>query len=223
MAEYACPSCGAPIPFRSSFSVYAVCASCGSTVVRGDRDVSLIGKMADLPDEITPLQLGAQLRHAGQTYALLGRLRMAWADGAWNEWFVDGGDRRGWLAEAQGFFALCFEEALPPSLAGAPPALGSTVTIGGRNFRVSDIKQATCVGSEGELPFPAPRGRVATYYDMIEPTGCFAGLEIADDEKRLYVGVYLRTSSLVFSGLRPVEGWTEPNASMMGDPALVSA
>ena len=72
--DIACPSCGATIPFRSSFSVYAVCSYCGSTVLRNDRDVRAIGSVADLPAEMTPLQVGAELDWRGKHYTLAGRL-----------------------------------------------------------------------------------------------------------------------------------------------------
>ena len=210
MAEYACPSCGAPIPFRSSFSVYAVCRSCGSTVLRTDRDVSVIGKMADLPDEMTPFQVGTGLSWQGQTYGLAGRVRMAWADGAWNEWFIDSAARKGWLCEAQGSLALAFETEVPPRLAG-PAKLGDVVDLAAEHFRISDIKRATCIGSEGELPFPAPRGRSATYYDMLSPVGGFAGLEDSDEGRRLYIGHYVEFDDLQFTNLREVEGWRVPH------------
>lgn len=222
MREYACPSCGAPVPFRSSFSVYAVCASCGSTVLRGDADVSRIGEMADLPDDMSPLQVGTLFTYRGQRYELLGRVRMGWADGAWTEWFFDGGGRQGWLAEAQGFLSVSFEHPAPAELPGAMPALGTVLRIDGTPYRVSDLKQATCTGSEGELPFAAPRGRTAEYADMVGPASGFAGLENGPDERRLYVGTYAGFDELAFANLRDVEGWTppRPGKDRSGDPRL---
>ena len=76
MPSVTCPSCGAPITFQSSFSVYAVCPACGSTVLRTDRDVTLIGKAADLPDEISPLQVGTQFRRGSEAFTLLGGWRL---------------------------------------------------------------------------------------------------------------------------------------------------
>ena len=222
MATYPCPSCGAPIEFRSSFSVYAVCSYCGSTVLRTDRDVSLIGKQADLPAEISPLQVGTQFSVGDETFELLGRVRIGWADGAWTEWFAQGPRRQGWLAEAQGFLALSFEQPVPPEL-DSPPGLGSVVSLGGDEFRVSDIKQATCLGGEGELPFPAPRGRGAVYYDMTNAHSRFAGLELAGAERRFYLGDYVDFDALRFRNLREVEGWTVPTAPPQADPRLPAA
>jgi len=90
-------------------------------------------------------------------------------------------------------------------------ALADVAEIGAEPFRVSDIKRATCVGSEGELPFPAPRGRSATYYDMLSPFGGFAGLEESDDGRRLYAGDYVEFDDLKFTNLREVEGWRVPH------------
>lgn len=220
MQSYTCPSCGAPITFRSSFSVYAVCESCGSTVLRADRDVAVIGTMADLPDEISPLQVGTSFSFDGARYTLLGRTRMAWADGAWSEWYADSGARQGWLAEAQGFYGFSVERPVPETLAGSHLALDQVVTIDGEAFRIADIKQATCIGSEGELPFAAPRGRVATYFDMIGRSSGFAGIEQSDEGRRLYVGRYVGFDALGFANLRKVDGWSEPTGvpEMAGDP-----
>ena len=220
MATYPCPSCGAPLAFRSSFSVYAVCSYCGSTVLRTDRDVSLIGKQADLPEEISPLQVGSKFVYRDEGFELLGRARMNWADGAWTEWFVQSPRRQGWLAEAQGFLALSFEQPVPPSLAGSPPALGAMLRIGDQEFRVSDIKRATCRGGEGELPFAAPRGRSAVYVDMTSPSAAFAGLEIAEAERRFYFGEYVDFDGLQFRDLREIEGWSRPATPAQADPRL---
>jgi hypothetical protein len=210
MAQYTCPSCGADLPFRSSVSVYAVCASCGSTVVRTDLAVEAIGIMATLPDEITPLQIGARLAWQGRHFTLLGRLRIGWEDGAWTEWFMDdGAASQAWLTEAQGLLAVSVEQDVPPALAAAP-SLGEVVMLGSTGFRVADIKRGTCLGSEGELPFAAPKGRIATYIDMVGQTAGFAGLEESEDGRRLYTGTYVPFERLGFTGLRDVEGWPPP-------------
>lgn len=215
MTPIPCPSCGAPIPFRTSFAVFAVCGYCGATVVRTDRDVSRIGQAADLPDEMTPIQVGTVVTAAGTPFTVAGRVRMSWEDGFWNEWFLagDGPAGAGWLAEAQGTWAVSFpcplEEAqgLNPDM---PPALGDPVRIRGRAFRVSDVKAASCVGSEGELPFAAERGWTALYADMLSEDGGFAGAEYSDDGARLFLGQYVTFASLRPRNLRPVEGWTAP-------------
>ena len=211
--DIACPSCGAAIPFRSSFSVYAVCSYCGSTVIRNDWDVRAIGSVADLPAEMTPLQVGTEFAWQGVRYTLAGRLRVAWQDGAWNEWFIVAGDTVGWLADAQGFLSIAFAQPIeqaPDLAAGALPAFGDTLTIAGRPFRVTDVKDAVCVGSEGELPFRAAMGRRATYLDMVDPTGGFASIESTVDSVELYRGKYVGFDALGLRNLRKLDRWAPP-------------
>jgi hypothetical protein len=193
-------------------------------VVRSDVAVEAIGHTATLPDDISPLRIGAKLTHARHTYTLLGRARMGWNDGAWSEWFMDDGTVQGWLTEAQGFLSVSFGQPLPPPLAtGSWPALGAEITLDGRVYRVSDLKQATCIGSEGELPFAAPGGRVVRYADMIGQSAGFASLEESGDERRLYTGAYVSFDDLSFENLRPVDGWTRPRSGpgTAGDPQFL--
>ena len=215
MTPLACPSCGAPLPFRTSFAVFAVCRSCGAAAVRRDRDVSSIGTVADLPDEVTPFQVGTDVEANGRRFTLAGRVRMAWADGFWNEWFMvaSAGDAQGWLAEAQGTLAMSFP--CPAAEAGGlspaePPGLGEVIQIRGEAFRVSDLKEARCIGSEGELPFAAPVGRAALYADMLSDSGGFAGAEYGPEGLRLFLGRYVAFNALRPRHLRPVEGWAAP-------------
>jgi hypothetical protein len=224
MPQFACPSCGAELRFRSSVSIYGVCASCGSMVMRTDVAVEAIGQMASLPEEISPLQIGTTLVHGRHRYTLLGRARMAWAHGAWTEWFMDDGSVQAWLTDAQGFLSVSFERPLPPDLAPSL-ALGSELTLYGNAYRVTDLKQATCIGSEGELPFAAPRGRVAHYTDITGPLAGFAGLEESEDGRQLYIGENVTFDQLAFGNLRPVDGWTLPHrrTANSGDPEFPRA
>src|SRR4051812_49254224 len=113
MQKFNCPSCGAGITFQSSVSFSLVCPYCRSLVVRHDKDVEAIGKMAELPDDISPFQIGTTGTFRKIHFALAGRMKIGWEDGCWNEWFffTDEG-KKGWLAEAQGSLILSFEEAL---------------------------------------------------------------------------------------------------------------
>ena len=73
MREFACPACGAPGTFQSGISVYAVCAYCRSMVLRRDAGVEAFGKMAVLPPDMSPLQIGSRGVFEGLSFALVGR------------------------------------------------------------------------------------------------------------------------------------------------------
>src|SRR5690348_11601741 len=106
---YDCPQCGAPVPFNSSIAVFAVCEHCRSMVVARGEQVQSMGTMAELPPDLSPLQRGTSGSWKGVAFELVGRVRVAWEDGSWNEWcavFADG--RTGWLADAQGLLMISF-------------------------------------------------------------------------------------------------------------------
>ncbi len=190
--------------------MWAVCSFCASTLVRHDLNLETLGKMAELPEDMSPLQLGARGVLDKVRFEIRGRLRMGWEDGSWNEWyavFEDG--REGWLAEAQGQFMMSFAVA---DVSGVPPgrelAVGSAVRLGGTAYVVRDIKQATCVGSQGELPFRAPQGRKSVSVDLGGEGGKFACLEYSlDDGIRAFTGRYVELEALKPEGLRELDGW----------------
>lgn len=210
MKKFACPSCGAEVPFKSQLSVFAVCAHCSSMIVRRDLDVENLGKAASLPPDLSPIQLGTGGKWKNLSFEVVGRLKLKWEAGTWNEWcvfFSDG--RSGWLAEAQGFFCLSI---LAEGILSIPPQ--SKVTVGaefewnGVRYVTDDIKSAECVAAEGELPFPAPRGRKSTSIDLTGPNGAFACLDYAATEPaKLYLGNFVELEEIQASNLRQLEGW----------------
>ena len=220
MKKFSCPSCGAEVVFTSNFSVYAVCKYCSSMVVRHDLDVESIGQMAALPDDMSPFQIGTEGIYQQIRFTLVGRMKIGWADGTWNECFMATDDgRRGWLAEAQGFYAVCFETK-PPDKDFARRALahrdkaskeasfiGSSLKLDGLMYKVVDTKLATCIGSEGELPFAAPRGRKTLSVDLIGPNASFACVEIEAGSIRAYTGRYAEWKDLKCSHERVFDGW----------------
>ena len=96
-----CPGCGAPVEFQSAQSTHAVCAYCQSTVVRSGEVLSRIGKMAELFDDHSPLQLRASgrvkldgLNAMPQAFTLIGRLQYKSDAGTWTEWVASLDDGR---------------------------------------------------------------------------------------------------------------------------------
>jgi hypothetical protein len=85
-----CPGCGAPVEFKSAQSTHAVCGYCQSTVVRSGEVLTRLGKMAELFDDHSPLQLMASgritLDGKEQPFTLIGRLQFKSDAGVWTEW-----------------------------------------------------------------------------------------------------------------------------------------
>ncbi len=211
MITLSCPSCGAEVAFRSKSSVFAVCSFCKSTLVRQDMDLEMIGKMAELQDDPTPLQIGTKGTYLGETFELIGRLKVAYDDGSWNEWYaMFGGDKVGWLAEAQGFYAVClpYEGKIfqIPREAEIRPKTVVDLSPNGR-YQVDDMRRVHCVFSEGELPMNAVQGRKSLSVDLADHDGGMATIEYANAEVRVFIGEYIDFDDFQFQNLRHIDGW----------------
>lgn len=211
MTNLSCPGCGAQLVLKSPATIFVVCSFCKSNVIR-DQDWTIYGKMANLPPEVTPLQIGSKGRWNGEGFELIGRQRLQWANGYWTEWcalFPKG--KCAWLAEAQGLLMISFPTPLPSEAQqwGELKAGASIKMSSSKTFMIDDVKTAKCIGSEGELPFTALPNKAITSIDASNSAGDFLSLEIvpATGERRAYVGCYVEFKDLHLQNLRPLDGW----------------
>ncbi|MDZ7921356.1 DUF4178 domain-containing protein [Rhodoferax sp.] len=149
-----CPGCGAPVNFLSAQSTHAVCGYCQSTVVRNGEVLSRIGKMAELFDDHSLLQLGASGSWNGQGFTLLGRLQYKYGEGTWTEWhavLADGSTA--YLSEDNGAYVFTTAQALPREMPAAERfRVGATTAINGKSFTVASNQQVALISAQGELP-----------------------------------------------------------------------
>jgi endogenous inhibitor of DNA gyrase (YacG/DUF329 family) len=201
----ACPSCGAPVEFRSAASASAVCSFCRSTLVRDGEALKRIGVTSELFDDHSPLQLGAAGRYQGEAFTLLGRLQYGYEGGTWNEWHAlfDNG-RSGWLSEDNGAYVFSFDV---PADASAPAAetlrAGERVLLAGRAWDIASVTTARLIAAEGELPFAPRLQGDFTVADARNERGEVATLDYATPgEVHLSVGQGVPLSDLALTGLR---------------------
>ena len=153
-----CPGCGAPVEFRSAQSTHAVCSYCRSTVVRSGDVLTRVGKMAELFDDHSPLQLMAsgriQLDGKDLPFTLVGRLQYKSDAGVWTEWAASLNDGTlATLGEDNG--AYVFTRPIDPGRELPPPErfrVGTTTAINGKSYSVAYNGQAQLVSAQGELP-----------------------------------------------------------------------
>ena len=199
----ACPSCGAPVVFKSAASIFAVCEYCQSTLVRHDQALEDIGKMAALVEDRSPLQLGAEGQYKGVHFALIGRIQIKYSQGTWNEWHLLFDDMRtGWLSEAAGEYVLTFatyvEEALPTFV---ELKIGQRLVLASQAWTVSNIEEAECIAGQGELPFTVGAGYPVAAVDLRNKAN-FSTLDFSETPPLLFVGEAVAFSSLQMSNLR---------------------
>ena len=206
-----CPQCGASVNFQSSIAVFAVCEHCRSMIVLRGADAELIGVMAALPPDLSPFQIGTRGEWKGRGFEIVGRIRVEWEQGSWNEWcLLYDAQTIGWLAEAQGLLMISFATTVPEEIPSQPGDYEAKrqVTLDGRTWTVLDRKTTTYGASEGELPFPAPPQQTRLSADLSDAKGHFASIEISEDGPELYLGEYTEFEALKLTNLRPVPGWS---------------
>jgi hypothetical protein len=145
-------------------------------VVRQGDVLKRIGKMAELFDDHSPLQLQTSGRWRGQAFTLVGRLQYKYAEGSWSEWHavMDDGSSA-WLAEDNG--AYVFAAPLPPSVpARELPAagffrVGATSAIDGKSFTVASNQSVTLIAAQGELPHLPELGRPFAFVELRSQSG----------------------------------------------------
>ncbi len=208
--QFSCPSCGGPVTFRSRFTPYAVCPHCRNLLVRRDVSLAAMGVAAELPYDLSPFQIGTTGVYDGVRFELIGRVKVAWEKGLWNEWYVGLADeRRGWLAEAQGLLMMLFEVAdvTPPPFDDLAPA--QEVRLGKETYRVVDKKVIHYLGCEGELPFAFVKGQEGRSADLSAPGARLASCSyFAGEPAQVFAGRYVEFDELRFEHLRELEGWS---------------
>ena len=142
--------------FRSAQSTHAVCGFCKSTVVRTGDVLARIGKMAELFEDFSPLQLQTSGTYQAKKFTLVGRLQYRYGDGTWTEWYAvfDGPEENvGYLSEDNGAFVFTLPAALQREVPSADQLrVGATTAIDGKSFSVASVQTVALMSAQGELP-----------------------------------------------------------------------
>ncbi len=208
MKRAQCPSCGAEVLFHSAVSILAVCEYCRSTLLRKDLSLENLGKMAELLEDASPVQLGTEGRYQDRRFTIIGRIQLKYEAGLWNEWYLlfhDG--HTGWLGETPG---LCAVSTLVPPPEPCPAfgqlGIGRHLTLQGRDFQVVNLERVRCVAGEGELPFRVGAGYDSAVADLRGAGQGFATLDYSETPPLLFVGEQGGFDTLSLTNLRDVTG-----------------
>jgi uncharacterized Zn finger protein (UPF0148 family) len=190
-----CPACGAEVLFKTGSSVVVVCEFCRSVVARTDRGIEDLGKVSDVAESGSPLEVGSRGVFLGVAFELTGRAQLQHAAGGfWDEWYAAFADGRwGWLAEAQGRFSLTFQIQVP-----SPNALPSfdSLQLGQQVWAipaqsppvVAEKGTARMLGAKGEIPYLLTPGETYAYADLSGAGGVFGTLDYGEQPPLVFVG-----------------------------------
>ncbi len=205
--EANCPACGAPILFKRGSSVVVVCEYCRSVVARTDRALEDLGKVAEVAETGSVLDVGLTGVYLDVSFELTGRAQLGHqAGGVWDEWYAAFADGRwGWLAEAQGRFFLTFQQthvnqhSIPPfetlELGQPVAALSDALPI-----VVAEKGTARFLAAKGEIPYKLAPDETYEYADLSGRENQFATIDYSETRPLVFVG---REISLTEIGIRP--------------------
>jgi DNA-directed RNA polymerase subunit RPC12/RpoP len=201
----ACPNCGAPVEFRWSGAVQTVCPNCRSVLVRHDVDLRKVGEAADLPPDVSPIQIGTTGRFEGDAFRVTGRIVYEYDAGTWNEWhleFLDG--TSGWLSDAQLEYAVSrlVEHPGPLPESGAL-STGQRYSFNHVEFAVATLTRARYRGVDGELPFEYWDKDEVLFADLASSKGQFATIDYSETPPLLFIGAFVDFDALELANLRP--------------------
>ena len=234
--EVSCPACGATIAFKTGSSVVVVCEFCNSVVARGDRKLEDLGKVADLVETGSPLDVGLRGVYHDVPFELTGRAQLGHESGGiWDEWYAAFQNGHwGWLAEAQGRFYLTFQQSLPeqsliPPFVALQPGVSVAALPTSVPLTVAETGIAAQLGAKGEIPYKLVPGEQYEYADLSGPNGIFATLDYSETPPMVFVGRQVTLAEIGLASAvtpereaRRVKG-TQLNCTQCGGPLELRA
>src|SRR5215213_8165674 len=207
-----CPSCGAQIEFKSGQSIVVICEYCRSAVARTDRDLKDLGKVAEVVETGSPLDVGLRGKWKDVPFELTGRAQLGHEMvGQWDEWYATFSNGwLGWVAEAQGRFYITFQYPVPEGVQlpafdqlqlGQPvPGLPWPTPL-----MVAETGRATGRGAKGEIPYLLTPGETYYYADLSGAERAFGTLDYNESPPLVFLGHEVTLAELGITTTRAPE------------------
>jgi DNA-directed RNA polymerase subunit RPC12/RpoP len=225
---HACPACGAELILKNRFSKTVVCSYCQSLVLLNQNSLQDTGKIARLSPDMSVLQIGCRGIINNIAFEIIGRLKMTWENGFWNEWYViEETGSQAWIAEAMGFYSYIYEQDMPSDLIQIHTkrnlnkmSVGEKLEINNNSYSLLDIKEYVLTGIEGEVPFNIEMDQQGKTLDFktqsndcmyVELTNSVTDKNSQGKEQkniRFFLGKHMTLESLHIANLREFDDWT---------------
>ena len=207
-----CPSCGAPVEFKSGQSIVVICGYCRSAIARTDRELKDLGKVAELVETGSPLDVGLRGKWKDVPFELTGRAQLGHEmGGQWDEWYATFSNGwLGWLAEAQGRFYITFQYPIPE---GAQVPSFDQLQLGQQvpglpwptPLMVAETGRATTLGAKGEIPYLLTPGETYYYADLSGVNNSFGTLDYNESPPLVFLGQQVTLAELGITTTRTPE------------------
>jgi hypothetical protein len=190
-----------------------VCPACRTVLFRQYPAKSGTARALPVPEDMTPLRVGAVGRHAGQSFAVTGRLRYTFEEGYQNWWALNLADGAyAWLVEAYGDYGVVQPSAgfktTAHTMVNSKP--GKTHKFGdGILLRTDTHDKNTGIRFEGELPGPGDETEGFVQVELTGETGEWVIVQVhAGTRIAAYAGRRVAFEDLQLQQLRDLHDWT---------------
>jgi len=172
--------------------------------VRDGDTLSRIGKMAEVFEDYSPLQVMATGIVDGKTFTLVGRLQYRGETGTWTEWialFDDGAQAV--LAEDNGSYVFSrpadFGREVPP-----PDALrvGASTAAFGKTWSIASNLDVALISAQGEMPKMPPLGTTFRMAELRSTDGEVLSIDYGSTPPIVSRGRSVQLDRLQMKGLR---------------------
>lgn len=195
-----CPSCGVAIEETNAHTRSMSCPHCGNWVYFGSNGWEVAGLFEHAIDAPSMLQLGKSGQLSGRRFVVGGRVRLSYAEGFWDEWWLEfeDGDSQ-WLEEDDGVYRLHRSIDAQPSVETVSDAtVGGNVSIDGESWFVSERVDAQVAGVEGSLPVAIVPGEPVVCIDVMG-NGTKMSIESGDNDIQISRSRVVRGASFDWS------------------------
>lgn len=177
-------------------------------MVRDGETLSRIGKMAEVFEDYSPLQLYAAGRWSsgGRTrgFSVIGRLQYKTSNGTWSDWqlaFDDGST--GSLSEDNGSYVLSTPLDLSREVPDAAALIvGRTTAFNGVSYQVTANDRAVLISALGELPKLPPLGQEFDVVELRNADGQVLSLDGSQQPAVASLGTEVALDDLKLTGIK---------------------
>ncbi len=189
-----------------------------------------IGKMSEVFDDYSPLQILSQGKFNSVGFTVIGRLQYKYREGSWSEWLcaLDDGSSAS-LSEDNGSFVWSKPANTQRTLPKPQQwVLGNTTAINGRAYSVASIQEVALMSAQGELPKLPPIGTSFTVVELRSAQGEVINIDYSTEPPSLSSGTAVILENLQLTGLRDLtnavgQGGKEVNGRHFNCPHCGSA
>ncbi len=169
-----------------------------------------IGKMAEVFDDYSALQLMSQGKLQNVNFTIIGRLQYKYDGGSWNEWLaaLDDGSSAS-LSEDNGSFVWTRAQTNTREMPKPEQwIVGNTTAIGGKPFSVTSVQEVSLMAAQGELPKLPPLGQKFFMVELRSAEAEVLSVDYSTQPASLALGRAVSLDELQLTNLRDLSNAT---------------